>query len=1134
MDGIKFIRYIVLVSLLSGFVGESYAQINRERFGKNRVQFKNFNWRYYSSDNFDVYFYDGGQDNALIAAKFLEKEFERITDAIGYAPYTKTKLFLYNSVADLQQSNVGVKGKNFTVGGQTNFVKSQVEVAYPGSMIQFKNELVQKTAEMLINDMMFGGSLTDMFQSAYLLTLPEWFIQGAARYIAQGWSIEMDDFIRELFQDKRDIRLTKYDGEDAAIIGQSVWNFIAVRYGRSSISNILNLTRIIRNEESSIVNTLGIPFKLFSRQWQSFYGEMSAQVADVYQFPESDNRVRRKNRKSLGYHQVAFSPSGRYLAYSENKNGRYKVIVRDLQRQKSRTVHTSGFQLIEQDIDEEAPLLNWANDQTLGIVGQEKGRNYLWLYNQDSRRTRSIQLRRFNQVKHFDLSDNARLAIMSADLNGRNDLFLYNPNRNTFKRLTTDIYDDLHPRFMPDSDEIIFSSNRPNDSLYFAPTKTRNIQLNQDIKDNFNIFIFNPDQDPTDSLLNRVTNTISTDIKPIPKDENTIYYLSDQQGIYNLYQYQLSDSLFTQVSNYAVSLQDFDIDFKNNRLAFVMLADERDYVFLEEGATLNQSIFTPKTQRQQAIQARLVSERLAESQRKRGALADSATLDQPFIPRDSLTIDTDAELDSLSFPDSAPDIDTDTLPDNFINTDSYEFDTDRLPLEEGMIDTENYAFDIEEEPGEGGVSTDDFKFEDEQNNTGAGNSFLSRYRRLRRETRIDGPIPYETRFSADNVVTSLTIDPLRNFGFHIQVQMNDMLENHRFSGGIVQFTDLRSASVFAEYQYLKNRVDFLFRYERDGIYREASDRNIQKYTKNRFMVGAAVPFNVSTRLEINPFIANTHYIDLSPTPLPTSPQPLPDQENTVFFGGIKTGLVFDNTLNFGLNKYEGTKARAFFTHYQGLNDASRSFSNLEVDIRHYLKIHRELTLVGRLYYGNFFGENPQSYLLGGMHNWIFNRTDNDGEEDNPLALQPNVDNSNLLFTEFVDLRGFNYNKFNGSDVLTFTAELRFPIVRYFFQGPIASNFFRNLEFIGFYDIGSAWTGPSPFQEENSINTEVIEDGGPFIAEIKNFKDPWLMSYGAGVRTVLLGYYLKFDMAYPIEDRIVADKPSFYFTLGYDF
>jgi outer membrane protein assembly factor BamA len=132
------------------------------------------------------------------------------------------------------------------------------------------------------------------------------------------------------------------------------------------------------------------------------------------------------------------------------------------------------------------------------------------------------------------------------------------------------------------------------------------------------------------------------------------------------------------------------------------------------------------------------------------------------------------------------------------------------------------------------------------------------------------------------------------------------------------------------------------------------------------------------------------------------------------------------------------------------------------------------------------------------------------------------------------LRGFNYNTFNGSNALLANFELRFPIIRYFVRGPITSNFFRNLLFVGFYDIGSSWTGSSPFATENSVNTEFINyAGSPFQARIQNFKNPWLSSYGFGLRTVLLGYYMKFDLAYPIEDYIVRE-PRFMVSLGYDF
>ncbi len=1103
--------------LLAFLAGPAWAQIEPEQFGKNRVQYRAFDWQFYSTDNFDIYFYEGGQSNALVAAKFLEKEFERITDVIGYAPYTKTKIFLYNSPKELQQSNVGVKGKSFTVGGQTNFVKSQVEIAYPGTMIDFKDELVLQIAKMLINDMMFGGSLTDMFQSAYLLSLPEWFIEGAARYIAEGWSIEMDDFSRELFHDQKRVKLSRLSGEEAALAGQSVWNFVAVRYGRSSISNILNLTRIIRNEESSIVNTLGIPFKLFTRQWQSFYTEMDAQMMDRYAFPETDNRLRRRNRRGYTYNQVAYSPDGRYLAYSENRNGRYKVKVLDTKKNKTRTVHSSGYPSLDQELDNSVPLLNWGNNQTLGIIGYEKGKNYLWLSDQATKKKRAVALRRFNQIKYFDLSGNNRLAVMSADLNGQNDLFMYNPNRNTFKRLTTDVYDDLHPHFMPDGERVAFSSNRPNDSLYFAPVKSRDIDLNTSVDDNFNIFLLDPSTDQADSLLRQVTKTVSRDVLPLPQDDNTIFYLSDQQGVYNVYRYQLQDSLFNQVTNYAVSVQDFDIDFANQRLAAIMLSNERDYVFVDESFDPNQSMFTPKTQRQQAIQAQLVSQRLIERQKLATTQADSVPASRPSAPATQPQLDSTRQI-------TGPEV---------VDTNDYTFGgADSIAAEdENYIDTENYAFNTPPDAEENAVSTDDYAFEQGGRNPAeTSNSFLSRYRKLQRESRITGPLPYETRFSADNIITSLTFDPLRKLGFHVEVQMNDMLENHRFFGGLVQFTDLRSASLFAEYQYLKNRVDLKLRYEREGIERKAGDRDVHKYTSNHLYVGAALPLSVATRLEFNPFVANTHYVDLSPT---NSPVPLPNTENTNYFGGIETGIVFDNTHTSGLNKRLGTRGRAMFTHYQGVNDGQKSFSNLEVDLRHYQKLHRSLTLATRLFYGNFFGPNQQNYLLGGLETWVTTRQPDQQEENDPLAVERGVDNSNVLFVDFVNLRGFNFNKFNGSDVLTFSAELRLPVVRYFYQGPIASNFFRNLEFIGFYDVGSAWTGASPFNEKNSINTEVIQEDPIFRAEIQNFKNPWLMSYGAGIRTVLLGFYVKLDAAYPIEDNVVG-KPRFYLSLGYDF
>jgi outer membrane protein assembly factor BamA len=89
-----------------------------------------------------------------------------------------------------------------------------------------------------------------------------------------------------------------------------------------------------------------------------------------------------------------------------------------------------------------------------------------------------------------------------------------------------------------------------------------------------------------------------------------------------------------------------------------------------------------------------------------------------------------------------------------------------------------------------------------------------------------------------------------------------------------------------------------------------------------------------------------------------------------------------------------------------------------------------------------------------------------------------------------------------------------------------------MQFTAFYDIGTSWSGSPPFSSNNSVSYNVITQG-PFQAEIKNYLNPWLYSYGVGLRTMLLGYYIKGDLAWPVENYKVG-SPKLHVTLGFDF
>jgi hypothetical protein len=1110
--------FIALALIFFALTG-SYAQYTPETFGKNRIQYRQFNWQYLSGENFDVYYYDARKAIAQNALEYLEAEFDRITDLIGYPPYFKTKVFLYNSLADLRQSNVGLNRTVYTVNGETEFIKPYVEVANLGTAQEFKDELLLRISDLMVDEMMFGGSLKDIFQSSILMNLPEWFVEGASLYVAKGWSAEMDDYIRQLMRRRKPKKITKLEGNEAALAGQSVWNFIAEKYGKSSVGNILNYTRITRNEEKSVLITLGVSFKQLMNEWYRYYSDMENKVSQSYVEVDDVEQFTKHQNRTTVYTTVKISPDGQYLAYAENDRGSYIVKVRSLRTGKEKTIISGGSKVINQRVDYRHPLISWADANTLGVVGIKQGEYVFWLYDLNTRSKLPRELDRFSNIRSLNFSGNGRLAILSADFEGRNDLFLLSSRRDRVRRLTNDLYDDLDPAFVPGTNRIVFSSNRISDTL-----KTAHVPEFGKHPDNYNLFVF--DLDTTKNILRRVTNTISKDVEPIALDNENFYYLSDQRGIVNLFKFNRTNGIYSQVSNFNTSIIQYDLNFTTNTLAFVAVTKMKEHIFIDRNFNPNRQVFTPATRRKELQQARVIRERRKQEENKNMSIKD---LLNARLKESQQQGDTTRKEEVVTPP-------VDSVAKTTIHKPNGTADTVRTP---NVVNTDNYQFD-EGEKKANVVSTDNYKFEDEtvkQNQP--SESFLTRYMKAREKSRITGPFPYETKFSADNLVTSLVIDPLRGLGISLETQMNDMLESYRFNGGIMSTLDLRHGDVFAEFQYLPRFLDFSARFDRRSIkWNPFTNTNEYKYTLHKMEFGVSLPFTDRMRLTLKPFAAVAYSADLGVQPFPSGPPSASPTNN--FYSGAKSELVYDNSVSTGMNLLEGTRGKITVTHFQGLNDNKNSFSKATIDIRHYQKIYREIVFAVRGFGGTFFGNSPKVFLLGGMQNWLFNKTDMNGltskGQANPLSQRNGeklLENQDILFVDYVtNLRGFNYSSLFGNSVLLMNAELRVPLVRALSNGPIASNFFRNLQFIGFYDIGTSWSGKPPFSSETSVSYNVVNNG-PFTATINNYLNPWLYSYGVGVRTVVFSYYLKFDLAWPVENYKVGN-PRGFLTLGFDF
>jgi len=384
-------------------------------------------------------------------------------------------------------------------------------------------------------------------------------------------------------------------------------------------------------------------------------------------------------------------------------------------------------------------------------------------------------------------------------------------------------------------------------------------------------------------------------------------------------------------------------------------------------------------------------------------------------------------------------------------------------------------------------------------------------------------------------------------GALIKLGTIDLFEDHKIYGGVRISSDTRE--YFMTYQNLERRTDKEYTFSRttsngtNGFAFYGLSTNSLKYSLK-------YPFSEVTSIR-GTLTARNDNIVIKTTDINALNTP-----NFFEYRGVaKVAFVFDNTRNKMTNIYYGTKFKLFGEYYQELGDGSFFSSNQNLsksgevkgrgngengnmqvvgfDFRHSQKISREIVWVNRLAASSSFGYEKLIYYLGSVDDWI------------PVGGQERfINQEDIDFTVnyryhalAANMRGFSQNIRRGTNFAVINSEIRFPVFKYFIKRPIRSKFIRNFQFIGFTDIGTAWNGWDPWGKENSVDKEVITDGptqAPSIT-VTVYKDinPIVAGYGFGLRTTVLGYFLRLDWAWGVEDNVSTEKPMFYLSLSLD-
>jgi hypothetical protein len=1000
--------FFAVLFFLSFGLTKLYGQESQWIPENHRIQYQNFQWNYISSSNFEVYFFDKNEALAKSTLTYLESDNSRITEILSYTPYQKVKIFLYPNHETWLQSNSGISLANSADVADENLAKFRIEVAFKDNLAAFKQEITKQIVRVYLQDLLFGGSVKDVLQNSLLLNVSDWFVLGMSAYLALGDSPEMRRFTYQIISENKIRRLQLATGVEAELLGQSIWSYIANTYGKQAIGNILNLTRIIRSEQSSLSSTIRKPFSKFLKDWYEYYlnDAKNLEIATSKVFPSSfylppSNQI----------NSFQASPDGLFEAYVTDESGRYQVFLHNLTTDKLQLLQQTGLKDLNRISNGKGPLISWSGNNRLSVLFNEQGFTWMKTYqvNKGGSYTSEPKLKIAN-LSYLDMkvSSNGTKALVRVLEKGQVNIGIYDLKRNKLSLLTKDAYNETEAHWMPDN-RVIYISDRYIDSLPSPPAPISSL------------FIWNP-EDPENAT--RLFSTSGKVFNFKIQSDSVAYFLHNQASGPRLIRYQMADSSFKQSKVRTVAWQNFEWTPKG--------------VY-----TLERNIVTDNIQRY-----------------------------------------SESSLDEYLGSEWIPKINT-VNPTTVSEQEVASFETDAAKKARKARLDRQLSIRLKREPG-----------------------------------KMVGPFAYQNSFVFNSSEGQFKSDPIRGIGYAYEVKANDLLENHLFKAGAFLTANLLNSDIWGEYAYLANKLDWKFRYDRKVLGQD-TENDSQKIRFNRFALTATYPFSLLSRLSVTGLYSTNRLFNQISLATP---------EEYSGFAGALISYEVDNTVQSGDNLRTGYRINATLEAHKDMV-MSGEFVRIGFDARYYKKLSNTFYLATRLSSSHQLGSRTQASMLGGMDNWFFNKQDVRTQET-PLGLDGLARRDVFMSNFIAPLRGFALNKLSGNSHLLFNAEIRIPVKS--IMPSESSSLLNSVQLVGFTDVGTAWTGSSPFEKSNGFNTNVY--GGktnPFIATVTDFRNPFLVGYGIGARAVLFGYFVKFDYAFGIENKEVK-SPLTYLTLGYDF
>lgn len=1051
-----------------------------ETFGKNRVQYnRDFErWDRYESENFITHWYGKARLVAEAVVQYAEYENEHIRSLLEHRTNEKADIIVYTDISDLHQTNLGDNEIFITRPGDVNVLGNKLFVYFDGNQEHLRTQIREGITKIYLAQMLFKDNWQQFFQNLGGEEYPEWYLKGLVAYAGTQWDLKSDNLLRDIVKYKPYKDFYALAEEYPTLAGHLFWLYLTEIYGEGVIANILYLNRINRRVDAAFYYNLNADMEDIIEQAWDYFHRAYEQDLNSMVMPDDENLLRFKNKYCSAITKLKYSKDGNKLALVTNELGKWKLRLFDLESGKEKVLMKGNYRNPFQVPDYNYPLIEWMEDRDELLVIYEKRDEILisQLDTDGNVGNHGIIGPTFQRVYDFDIVGSDTL-IFSANIRGADDLYLYLLRTRQMRRVTEDYFDELGVTkgFWQGEEGYFFSSNRLNNS---TARQRRDTTL---VERNFDLYFLAANKLEVDSAhATRITDTDYNHLKP-QYANGKIFFLAEKKGRRFLAAIN-QDGKTEYISAWQSNIDNFHINGDKYALSLLDNGKEQAYYDIEVKNThqpVSNSFFYKLIHPTQSEDEKeeVVPEEQLEPLHK--LIFQSEFSDPENIPS-FRNINIGSQQSGISGPVSRIDFKRDG---NVV-----EFHSPRVVASRLFFKTDGLDFDLDNSPLFSGL-----------------NSYAGE------KVGYDYP----------------------PFGLLVKGRVYDTFEDYIIEGGARYPLSLDGSEYFLVFKDKKHRWDKIY-----GLYRK-SEKHLPDQQQGTLLsrqkravsyIGTyemRYPFNMFKSLRLRATFRQDQVTTLA-SERNTLEVPSGKEQRL----GLRAEYVFDNTYDMAYNMKNGTRYKIYA---EVLNRFAIQFApwNLELnkglmttlgfDARHYFRLDKHAILALRGVGATSFGSEQILFTMGGVENWLF-------PQYSDLS-QPGEGNF-VYYGLAANMRGFKQNIRNGSSYLLGNIELRVAPINYLSRRQIRSGFLKNLQVVGFVDVGTAWYGFSPYSSANPLNQITVSNPTSEI-QARYYRDPIVAGFGGGVRVMLLGMYFRGDYAWGYDTKTI-NEPSFYFSIGKDF